>query len=313
MECSFCKKQLSTKNYLEIHQDKCRYNLKNKKEVLNKESNECIHCKKIYSTSFNLNRHLTICEYANDFNTKDLLKQIKILKKVEKECKNKDQEILILKEELKNQEKLKYIEKQYYKLQEEFIDLQKSYQKLVENNIDNAHSFEKLASKAIDKAGNKTYNNKIIQNLVPLSNEYIKEQAKFLELKHIVDGPDSLALFAKDYSFNERVICTDVARRNFIFKDENGSIIKDPKGVKVTKMFIQNNKDELIRLLKQYLLTFYDDDSTMNLDEKQDVENMLLAIKYNNDVETVESYNKFEKQFTICFSKLVYNKQFDDE
>jgi hypothetical protein len=80
---------------------------------------------------------------------------------------------------------------------------------------------------------------------------FIKLNASLLDPSYIVNGIQSLVIFARDHSFKDRVICTDVTRRNFIFKDENNNIIKDPKGVKITKKFIENNKPELINLLTQ--------------------------------------------------------------
>ena len=42
------------------------------------------------------------------------------------------------------------------------------------------------------------------------------------------------------------------------------------------------------------------------------MEELMFAIKYSNNPDNADSYNNFEKQFTVCFSKLVYNKQYEN-
>ena len=111
-------------------------------------------------------------------------------------------------------------------------------------------------------------------------------------------------------SFKDRVICTDVSRRTFIFKDENNNIIKDPKGVKITKKFIENNKEELINLLTQYSLTFYNENSFMDIRHKLEIDHCLDAIKSGDISYNADKYNNFEKIFTTCFSKFVYDKRY---
>ena len=106
------------------------------------------------------------------------------------------------------------------------------------------------------------------------------------------------------------MICTDVSRRNFIFKDENNNIIKDPKGVKITKKFIENNKPELIDLLTQYSLTFYNENNFMDIKHKLEIDHCLDAIKSGDISYNADKYNNFEKIFTTCFGKFVFNKEY---
>jgi hypothetical protein len=348
--CNFCNKIFSTKQNLSKHLRTTKYciKLQSEKDYINKniELFQCEYCKKEFINKCNLTKHLDICKVKiikNNIATenkdteniiKDLELQNNILKgKLELEIKNIEiinniteeniklkglleentfETIIKLREEVSELKVYKTLyDEKIIRINELEKEVKSLYEKTIEDKNKSQKSYENLASKAIEKAGNKTYN-KIIQNLIPLTDEYIQEQSKFLQLKHVINGSDSLAIFAKDISLKDRVICTDVARRNFIFKDENDNIIKDPKGVKITKKFIDNNKSELIRLIKEYLLTFYDDDTTMTLKEKQEAEDLLYAIKYSNEPDTADSYNKFEKQFTVCFSKLVYNKNYED-
>jgi hypothetical protein len=331
--CQFCNNSFSNKYNLDKHLKSAKFCIKIQQErnyVNNSiEEFECNLCNKKYVNKVILTQHLTLCKEKSNKNKleseniekeqiiQDLKLENTILKeKLYLELKNIETINLLTEENAKLKSIIEdSITGNIIKLREEVAELRvyKSLYEEQEIKLEKSQrSYENLATKAIDKAGNnnKIYN-KFIQNLIPLTDDHLKEQAKNLELKHVIDGPDSLAVFAKQNALKDRVICTDVTRRNFIFKDENGNIIKDPKGVKITKKFVDNNKDEIVRLLKAYVLTFYDDDTLMSLKEKQEMEELMFSIKYSNDPDNSDSYNNFERQFTVCFSKLVYNKQYE--
>jgi hypothetical protein len=299
--CEFCKKIFLNKLTLKNHITNSKACIKLRNE--NNDEIKCEHCNKTYYSVYTLERHYKTCKKNPSNNT-------------EKEYTKLKNENNKLKEELKEIIKLKYIEEKYKDLEEKYNSLFQEYSKITEKNRntfeDSVKTISTLATKAIDKAGGNKIYNKYIQNLIPLTDEHLKEQSKNLQLRHIVDGPDSLAHFASTHSLRDRVICTDVARRNFVFKDESNNIIKDPKGVKITKKFVDNNKEELTRLLKEYAKSYYDDDTVMTLKEKQELEELLLAIKYCNDPDNADSYNRFEKQFTNCFGKLMFNKNYEN-
>jgi len=201
-------------------------------------------------------------------------------------------------------------------INEDYKNLSKDYKSMIENNNTTVLNITNIASKAIDNVGNKiinnTYKSKIINNLLPLTDQYIRENSKTLQLKHVVNGAESLAYYANDNSLKDRVICTDVARRNFVFKDENNNIIKDPKGVKITKKFVDNNKNELVRLLKEYAVKFYELDCPYDYKTKLEIDDCLYAITKGDIPSNSDNYSKFEKKFTQVFSKLVYNKNIKD-
>ena len=273
----------------ELTNIKGQYLFKDDKLVnnLNISINKCNYCNKEFLRKDSLIRHKNKCKHKNitDNNNNKSEDKDKIISELKIEIENKDKIISELKIEIENKNKL-------------------------------FQSLENITIKAIENSGHKTniINNKnnlsIFNNLTPLTDSFIKDQASLLKTKDIVNGAKSLALFARDHSFKDRVICTDVSRRNFIFKDENNNIIKDPKGVKITKKFIENNKPELINLLTQYSLTFYNENNFMDIKHKLEIDHCLDAIKSGDISYNADKYNNFEKIFTTCFGKFVFNKEY---
>lgn len=311
--CEFCSNVFSNKYSLEKHKKTAQFCLDIQKQEEIKEIFNCEFCNKIYNRKDTLLRHVKLCKIKEISEAK--------IEKLKNEVLSLTQKLneLIVYQKLYEEEKIKCdkLEEKYEKLNKEFREYMEINVETLNNNSniikENVKTIEKISLKAIESAGTKTINNnKIYQQLIPLTNDYIKEQSKNLEIKHIMHGAESLAVFAKDYSLKNRVICTDVARRNFVFKDEDGSIIKDPKGVKVTKKFLENNKEELVRLLKEYARLFYEEDCPYEYKDKVEIDECLYAVQSGDIPSNMDSYNKFEKQFTLCFSKLVYNMNCDD-
>jgi hypothetical protein len=246
------------------------------------------------------------CNFCNkEYLRKDILDThlLKCKTKIKNENKNKEEEYIKNKE---NEIKYEYIEK----LNKEYINTINE-QKIRINDLENQIKilYDKILS--LESKTNVININSVINNLTPLTDSHIKETSSLLQTKDILKGAESLALFARDHSFKDRVICTDVTRRNFIFKDENNNIIKDPKGVKITKKFIENNKPELINLLTQYSLTFYNENSFMDIKHKLEIDHCLDAIRSGDISYNVHKYNNFEKIFTTCFGKFVFNKEYN--
>ena len=307
--CNFCNKKFSSKSNIDKHKKTAKYCLElQKKDISNDFKNnsisnnisstssinniyKCDFCNKEYLRKDNLNLHLLTCKT-----------------KIKNENKNKEEEYIKNKE---NEIKYEYIEK----LNKEYfntINEQKIRINDLENQIKNLYDKILLLESKTNIININSVINKdsIINNLSPLTDSFIKDQASLLKTKDIVNGAKSLALFARDHSFKDRVICTDVSRRTFIFKDENNNVIKDPKGVKITKKFIENNKEELINLLTQYSLTFYNENSFMDIKHKLEIDHCLDAIKSGDISYNADKYNNFEKIFTTCFSKFVYDKKY---
>jgi hypothetical protein len=251
------------------------------------ENNICKFCEKNFSSHNNMLNHYTVCSKLNQL----ILSEKTIKKQAENEYKVK----------------IKIMENNYSNLQEKYNELKLKFEKYEEKALQSTTIVN--TTNHYNNSTNNTNNSKnYIQNLIPLTDQYIKDQSKKLELKHVRGKADSLAYFANEYSFKDRVVCTDVARRSFVFKDENGVVVKDPKGVKITKKFIENNKEILVRLFSQYALMYYEDNCPYEYKDKVEIDECLYAVQRGDIPSNAENYTKFEKIFTSCFSKLVYSK-----
>ena len=70
--------------------------------------------------------------------------------------------------------------------------------------------------------------NTIINNLTPITEDHLKEQAQFLTIDHVKNGVDGYVKYALDYPLKDKIVCTDFSRRKIKYKDEEGNIIEDP-------------------------------------------------------------------------------------
>jgi hypothetical protein len=292
--CNICSKNFKTKYTLKVHQNtskKC-LKLQNKEEEL---PFVCEDCKKIFSSKYNLDNHLSVCKQSDKNKVNNLEKKINTyVKKIQE-----------LKEQIKDLEQFKI-----YKV---------LYEEEKNKNSKLEEDYKTLASKAIENSGNKTTNNivnnknRIIQSLLPLTDEYMKDQVKFLTYNNVKDGIEGMAHFASKYTFKDRLYCSDVSRLNFIFKNENGVTIKDPEGVEITKRFIEINKEELLRLLDEYYNFILEQlDNDLDIIEyrhwttrREEIIATRSAVKRGNISENTESYTNFKKSFLSALSELV--------
>jgi hypothetical protein len=214
--CEFCKTVFSKKGNLIQHQKTAKYCL----ELQEKENNDlqCKFCNKKLSSKARLNNHLEICSSRQEI-----------------ESENKDNLI----QELKNNnivllEKQQNYEKQILILQKENEIYKEKLEKL-ENTI------AKIAAKPRTSTTNNTTNNQrynqIIQNLSPITQENLDELPSKLEDRHISQGPQGYVTFAQE-NFQDKILCTDIARKKLTFKDEKNNIITDINGKQFTyKLF----------------------------------------------------------------------------
>lgn len=174
-----------------------------------------------------------------------------------------------------------------------------------------------LASKAIDKAGNtiNTTNNKnqYYNQLLPLTQDYMNDQRQFLTFNNVKNGAHGLAHFASNHTFKDRIFCSDKSRLNFVFKNENDVIIKDPEGIEITKKFIEINREELLRLIEEYLnyitteimKDIGNDMYKFWAEKREEFISIRSAVLKGNVCENKESYCEFKRNFLLALSNLV--------
>jgi urease gamma subunit len=187
--CITCKKTFSNNSNLKHHIETAKYCLKlRNKKVLNKKY-PCTECKKVFLVKNSLDRHIIICQKVIDKKREE--QHIKEINEYKEQLNKKDEHIKELESKLEN-----------------------------------------IALKAVTKSSTTNitqHNNRIdtINNLIPLTDEHIKEQVEFFTLEHIKQGPSGFSQYALDYPLKNRIACTDFARRKLKYKNADGQIVTD--------------------------------------------------------------------------------------
>ena len=243
-KCDYCNKILSSKQYLESHMKKCEI-------IEEKEIFQCKFCEKILSTKQKLEYHTNICDKKKENITKELktlkeqleIKDKELKEKLGRKDKEHKEQLIKQKKELKIEFK-EQLEKQE-KLHKEQIEKQEEQNKLLLNKL------EILATKAIERpttiVSNTTTNNSLnIATSMDFDNiEHIKNLIdNYLTINHIVDGQKGIANFVKETMLIDdngipKYICTDPSRNIFKYKDINGEIKKDVEAKKLTGSLVK--------------------------------------------------------------------------
>jgi len=227
---------------------------------------KCKYCEISFKRNCDLVRHsLTIkCKEKKDLYYINL-KSITTISKLEKELEfykikelEYENKIKIL--QLEYQDKLKKLELEVLKLTEENTLLKSENKALEKSN----ESFRKIVEKAATKTTVKNNNNYTHNNYLNyISSEPITISEIPKKLKQIVNC-DTMMLddtefhdhivdnILKDKSGKDKVLCTDINRKNFTYKDENsGELISDPE---LEKLRDQLKKGTDIRKIRRDLL-----------------------------------------------------------
>jgi hypothetical protein len=88
-------------------------------------------------------------------------------------------------------------------------------------------------------------------NYLPITEELLLENAKFLTIDHILRGPEGYADYALSYPLNDRLIEEDYSNPVFIkYKDRSGNIIIDYGGKMLTKMIFDSVREKTYKLIE---------------------------------------------------------------
>lgn len=231
--CNFCNSKFSNKSNLVTHQKKAKKCLIIQNKEINKE-NICEHCNKNFTSKQNLLKHICLNK------TNSLLDEIQKLK--EKLFK-KDNENKLLNFTIKKQkEEIAYLKEQFNKSQ---------------NTV---NKIAEIGAKKHTITANYKINQNILNQLAPydVTPDKIDKivQEKFTD-GHLIQGKRGLVNIAEkniltDEEGKKKLVCTDISRRIFIGKNENGKKFKVPDCVNFISNYIPSVQKKSAELITEY-------------------------------------------------------------
>ena len=205
--CQYCQNEFNSKYVLKSHQKRAKYCIKLQKaenpDIID-ELEICTYCKKSFAKD-NFTKHHNSCKTR----LKTLLKE-------------KDDEILALKNEIIELKTSNFIYKEY------------------------AETVKEIAKEPRTTNNNTVHNHLLENEPLGLTQEKVRENIEqHYTREHFLMGQKGAARFAAEYLLkddngNLLYICADSSRHIFKCKNENGDIIKDIKANKLIEMISCN-------------------------------------------------------------------------
>ncbi len=143
----------------------------------------------------------------------------------------------------RNMEKSQSETKQYESLSKHDPQLER-YNFLLEQIL----QLQKKNAEETPKPANVNYNI-AVNKLEPLTDEKMTEDVDCLSIEHIIKGAKGFADFAATYPLKNRIVCTDVARKKFRYKNSTGNIINDVQGRQLTQQMFQGTATKCRELI----------------------------------------------------------------
>ena len=183
--------------------------------------------------------------------------------------------------------------------QEKTILEQKNQIKELQDKLEN------VAIHAVSRPTTSTIKNtqiNYIQQMKPVIDDELKDNAQNLTIDHILKGPEGYAQYALDYPLKDRVCCVDYARRKVKFKDPNGNVITDPEMSTLATKFFQSIKDKNKDLIIEYG-TKLNEHLGEHLQDLIDILDIKSGVDNGADGSKTEFYHDFVKN--ICGKTIV--------
>ena len=250
--CGFCNNKFWNKSNLDKHQKTAKYciaiQIKNKTN--NKDTNiEVIDNNKLIERKVNDKREdkessTPIREKQTIQKYKKTIEQLKI-EIIDKQKKIEMLEVFYDQEKKRNEKneleyknKIKELETEIKNIHDKYID------KINVTNITNNNSTN--TSTIVNR-------NKLIQNIIPLTNKCIKEQNSKMNIDDFKNHSISLAEFFHKNTLKDKLLISDKSRNILIYKDEFGNINRDEGGVKLCNMIINESRETILKYAIDYL------------------------------------------------------------
>ena len=109
------------------------------------------------------------------------------------------------------------------------------------------------ASKPINIQNNNQKINNTINNLIPITDEHLKDQVQYLTMEHIKNGTNGYVQYALEFPLKDRITCTDFSRRKIKYKDSEGNLVDDPEMTKLSQKFFKAIEEKNSTLINDYL------------------------------------------------------------
>ena len=279
-KCDFCKSELSTKSALKVHQSNAVYCLE--KQGIKSHSLKCEYCDRKFKLSSSVKRHENICESKNlQYKNIELVKNIQNLEEDNKKLIKQYEEKMADRDKIYQQELTRIKQLHEYELRERdtIIKCEKEKIELLREEL-------KMANERITTVNNTNNNNYSTNstnnikakyahlNILDLSTERIKSATEHYTLDDYNRGPEGMADWCVKYVLRDdsgkiHYICTDKNRRNFVYRDSNGTIVNDSQANKLKEVIkpLMNMKLKECKKSKYMELSEIDDDTNEIMDD----------------------------------------------
>ena len=216
--CEFCSSTFSNKKSLLYHQKNAKYCLQARGSCT---SFRCRVCSRELSEKRQLEKHEEKCGLAQKTES-----QAEIILKLTQELELAKQMSSLFHTQLAQKD-------------QQIVELQ--------------NKLENIAIQGVKKSTSTSItNNQVINNLIPVTDEHLKEQSRFLTLDHIKQGAVGYANFACEHALKDRVACTDLSRRKIKYKNPEGQIVSDPEMMVMSKKLFTAISEKNKELSDQY-------------------------------------------------------------
>lgn len=157
-------------------------------------------------------------------------------------------------------------------------------------------------------------NYNVVMNMLPITDQDIIAHLEHLTIDFIADGAKGYADFAGHYPFKDRLVCTDKARKKLRYMNEDGELISDTSGLRLTQQFfnaITARNEELINKEYSALNSKVKMIAESGISDTANLTNLLSRATYLQEVlikcrqAAQGAENEFTKEFVNRLSKIL--------
>jgi hypothetical protein len=91
-----------------------------------------------------------------------------------------------------------------------------------------------------------------LEDILPITKDWLLENVKFFTIEHIVKGPKGYADYFMSYPLKDRLLVLDYAEEIVKFKDECGELIDDHGAVALTSLIFDSLRVRNKELIMEY-------------------------------------------------------------